>query len=320
MEFKTGPIDQDRQIPSPTAAPNPEGVRALCVLPLSPETMAVYRFLADRQVTVEEAATFQAAERKLLDSRYDLVLVDADLDFPEGDVAGFMSFCRSRHLGLPIVAIHGGALGQRGAALIRMGAFDSFPRDLDRWNTLVFLERAVAQARINKQILHLSRTDHLTGLYNQRFLYESLEKEVQRAKRMARRLSVALLDMDNFKAFNDTYGHLEGDRTLSRVGTALAEAIRAGQDAAFRYGGDEFMLLFPETAPPDAQVVLERVLASVKRCSPRPVTFSVGVTEGGSYPDVASLMKAVDSAMYTAKEAGGDRIHLLRSPGRGDAV
>jgi diguanylate cyclase (GGDEF)-like protein len=283
-------------------------VRALCVAFPSAEAEPISRFLGERGVVCRMTASCDAAERLLLESHWDLVVIDVDR--APGDVAAFLSFCRSRHLGLPIVALHEGALGSRGASLIRMGAFDAFPRDLDRWNSLVFLERALSQARIVKQLLHLSRTDHLTGLYNQRFLYESLEKEMLRGRRLTRTLTVALLDMDGFKAFNDAHGHLEGDIALAQVGRALTRSIRGGQDTAFRYGGDEFLLLLPETTVPEASVVLERVRETVHSECRRPVTFSIGITRGEDHADVPALMRAVDGAMYAAKESGGDRIHV----------
>ncbi len=302
-------VQKEQDVP---LVPLEDQVKALCISLPSTEAESIQHFLKQRMVVCRMAPTCDAAKRLLLESHWDLVIIDADL--AEGDVVAFLSFCRSRHLGLPLVALHGGALGSRSASLIRMGAFDAFPRDLDRWNALVFLERAIEQSRIIKKLLHLSRTDHLTGLYNQRFLYESLEKEMQRSKRFSRDLSVALLDMDGFKTFNDTFGHLEGDIALAQVGRALSRSIRAGQDTAFRYGGDEFLLLLPETGIEEASAVLERVRETAKMECRQPVTFSIGITRGEIHADVPELMRAVDSAMYSAKESGGDRIHVHPPP------
>jgi len=306
-------VDRKRT-PIETAQAESEVLKGLSVTAPSPENQVLHQLLLDRKVRCEHALSLQAAERMLLDSPFDLVILDAD--HAEGDLAGFLDFCGRRHLGIPIVAIHGGTLLSRSASLIRMGAFDSFPRDLDRWNAVVFLDRAVAQARITKALLRLSRTDHLTGLFNQRFLHEAMEREMLRARRLGRSLSVALFAMDDFKSFNDTYGHLEGDRTLGRVGERFSSSIRGGQDAAFRYGGDEFLLLLPEATPSEAVRVVERVLAAFREEFEGKVSFSVGITNGEWFPDVAAAMRAADTAMYQSKEAGGDRITIHTYPFR----
>ena len=160
----------------------------------------------------------------------------------------------------------------------------------------------------------LSITDGLTGLYNSRHFYIRAHEEVERSNRYGSPLSLILLDVDNFKKFNDTYGHLEGDRVLA----GLAEVIRAeirGSDSAYRYGGEEFIVLCPETVPDEAEVVAERLRQAFaeREFTPAPgervhITISIG---GGCYQpkeELIPFVKRIDAAMYTAKKNGKNRV------------
>lgn len=163
----------------------------------------------------------------------------------------------------------------------------------------------------------LSITDGLTGLYNSRHFYTRAHEEIERCNRYAATLSLILLDVDNFKKFNDTYGHLEGDRVLA----GLAEVIRAeirGSDSAYRYGGEEFIVIFPETVPEESRVVAERLRQAFadREFTPAPgervhMTISIG---GGSYHQgegVIPFVKRVDEAMYGAKNLGKNRVMFV---------
>jgi diguanylate cyclase (GGDEF)-like protein/PAS domain S-box-containing protein len=163
----------------------------------------------------------------------------------------------------------------------------------------------------------LSITDGLTGLYNSRHFYTRAHEEVERCNRYATPLSLILLDVDNFKKFNDSYGHLEGDRVLA----GLAEVIRAeirGSDSAYRYGGEEFIVIFPETVPGESCIVAERLRLSFaeRQFTPAPgelvsITISIG---GGSYQPGEGLIpfvKRIDAAMYKAKKQGKNRVIFI---------
>lgn len=172
----------------------------------------------------------------------------------------------------------------------------------------------LALAESERRHRELSITDGLTGLYNSRHFYARAHEEVERCNRYATPLSLVLLDVDNFKKFNDTYGHLEGDRVLA----GLAEVIRAeirGSDSAYRYGGEEFIVLFPETAPDEAEIVAERLRQTFSQRLFKPVpgesiniTVSIG---GGSYcrgEGLVPFVKRIDQAMYRAKNLGKNRV------------
>jgi diguanylate cyclase (GGDEF)-like protein len=160
----------------------------------------------------------------------------------------------------------------------------------------------------------LSITDGLTGLYNSRHFYARAHEEVERCNRYGSQLSLILLDVDNFKQYNDTYGHLEGDHVLAGLAEVILREIR-GADSAYRYGGEEFLVIFPETDPAEALVVAERLRQAFERTVFTPVpgeevrtSISIG---GGSYrPEegLAAFVKRVDEAMYRAKNCGKNRV------------
>lgn len=160
----------------------------------------------------------------------------------------------------------------------------------------------------------LSITDGLTGLYNSRHFFGRAKEEIERCNRYSSTLSLILLDVDNFKIFNDTYGHIDGDRVLAGLADVIREGIR-GVDSAYRYGGEEFIVIFPETEPEEARVVAERLRKSFELTTflPRPdtrvnMTISIG---GGCYhtgEDLTTFVKRVDEAMYSAKNLGKNRV------------
>lgn len=160
----------------------------------------------------------------------------------------------------------------------------------------------------------LSITDALTGLYNSRHFFSRATEEVERSKRYGSPLSLILLDVDNFKQYNDTYGHLEGDHVLAGLAEVIRSEIR-GADSAYRYGGEEFIVIFPETEPAEAMIVAERLRAVFEATvfAPLPgeearTSISIG---GGCYrPEegLTAFVKRVDEAMYRAKNCGKNRV------------
>ena len=160
----------------------------------------------------------------------------------------------------------------------------------------------------------LSITDGLTGLYNSRHFFMRGKEEVERSIRYASPLSLILLDVDNFKSFNDTYGHLEGDHVLAALANVIRQTIR-GIDSAYRYGGEEFIVIFPETESGEAEIVADRLRQNFETTnfSPYPdqqihMTVSIG---GGCYrpdEDLTTFVKRVDQAMYRAKGGGKNRV------------
>jgi two-component system cell cycle response regulator len=179
----------------------------------------------------------------------------------------------------------------------------------------VLRERAlIAQRRLmEQQLRELTITDDLTQLYNMRHFYTQLQLEMDRALRYKSSLSLLLLDVDRFKQYNDTYGHVEGDQILIKLGEVIRECLRKS-DTAYRYGGDEFMALLPETRANEAGKVAERIRALFPAaCSYRvpndsiDTTLSIGVVEYHQGEDLSEFVKRADQAMYQAKKQGGNQ-------------
>jgi diguanylate cyclase (GGDEF)-like protein len=164
------------------------------------------------------------------------------------------------------------------------------------------------------ELTNLTTRDDLTGLFNSRQFYRHIAQEVDRSNRYFRSLSLILMDIDNFKTLNDTYGHLFGDKILSAIGDIIKTAIRI-QDTAYRYAGDEFTIILPETELEMAIAVAERVRQAIENdtqalSSPKPVTVtvSIGVVEYLTDEAIKSFVHRADSAMYTSKKRGRNNI------------
>jgi diguanylate cyclase (GGDEF)-like protein len=159
----------------------------------------------------------------------------------------------------------------------------------------------------------LSRTDALTGLANSRAFREEAQRVLARSKRHDRPVSLAYIDVDDFKKVNDTLGHQAGDELLRTIGTAIARTARAG-DLTARLGGDEFAVLLEETDRDGARAFLTRTreqLAATLQNGARAVTTSMGaVTFAHAPSDVEELVQKADALMYAAKSAGKDRFVL----------
>jgi diguanylate cyclase (GGDEF)-like protein len=163
------------------------------------------------------------------------------------------------------------------------------------------------QESVREQAIH----DALTGLYNRRYLEETLPREMASAKRRGAPMAIILLDVDHFKAINDTFGHQEGDRTLQRLAMMLDENTREG-DIACRYGGDEFVLVLPDTPLADAVDKAERLRQECAACAQgelTDITISLGVACAPDHGDEGGrVLLVADRALYRAKEAGRNRV------------
>jgi len=160
----------------------------------------------------------------------------------------------------------------------------------------------------------LSIIDDLTQLYNSRHFYFQLKIELDRSNRYEQPLTLILLDLDNFKAFNDAYGHVEGDQVLRRLGQVVKRCLRE-TDFAYRYGGEEFTILLPMTTSADGAITAERIRTEFKKetFSPAPgqdvhLTVSIGLAQYKPHEDMKVFVRRVDQLMYQGKKNGKDRV------------
>lgn len=185
----------------------------------------------------------------------------------------------------------------------------------------VAIERSVYH-RKTEELRKISITDSLTGLLNRRYFQERLTEEIERSRRHRIPVSLMIIDIDDFKGFNDTFGHLEGDEILKTLTHAIRQYIRA-IDVAARYGGEEFTVILPQTSKQDAAVIAERICRGIERneafqqrfVENRPLTVSIGLA---AFPDdaasIESLVRHADEALYAAKSLGKNRVIFYTPP------
>jgi diguanylate cyclase (GGDEF)-like protein len=194
------------------------------------------------------------------------------------------------------------------------------------------LEGIASQASValqNVQHYELAMVDGLTKLFVRRYFDARLDEEFERTRRFETEFSVAMVDIDDFKQLNDTYGHEAGDIALAAVARALREEMR-GIDTAARYGGEEFALVLPRTSLTEAYALAERIRGRIAdlrieapgRDEPLTVTASFGIA---AHPDsgarsVAELLRLADRALYRAKQMGKDRVELYWAEGKDSAA
>lgn len=229
--------------------------------------------------------------KKLLTSQVDLVL--CDLEMPRIDGFKFLTMMKARpeFQDIPVLILTGMDDRELKVKGLGQGASDYITKPFDP-------EELVARVKVhlkikhlqddlkrsNELLLELSNTDHLTGLFNRRYLMEAMDKELQRAERKNGCLSLILLDIDYFKGVNDTYGHIQGDVVLQKVSQQLQKELRS-YDIAARYGGEEFIAVLPDASLKEAAFVAERIRYAIEQLrfsgdiSGISLTASLGVAE-----------------------------------------
>jgi diguanylate cyclase (GGDEF)-like protein len=207
---------------------------------------------------------------------------------------------------------------------INIGASDFVIKPVRLEELLLRLRRVLKErqlgterTRMMEKLQKLAITDGLTKLYNSRSFYTQLELEVDRFNRYKHPLALLLLDIDNFKEYNDSYGHLEGDKVLVRFSQIIKTCLRAN-DSAYRYGGEEFTVILPETNGDEAKTVAQRIRASLEAEKYKPVpgkvariTISIGVTQCYPKEELSTFIRRADKAMYLSKENGRNRVSVL---------
>jgi diguanylate cyclase (GGDEF)-like protein len=219
---------------------------------------------------------------------------------------------RSFHLS-PLLSTQGQVTG-----LVRAESVDREAMDQEDGRLLeslvVLASLAIENAKLYRETQDLAVTDGLTKLLLRRVLLEKLEQELLRAKEKEAPLSLVLLVIDHFKSVNDTYGHPAGDAVLREVAARVKRSVR-DVDVCGRYGGEEFMVLLPQTPLEGALLVAERIREAVKakpfelRGDERQITVSLGVAVYPVHSDHGrALIQAADDALYKSKENGRDRV------------
>lgn len=274
---------------------------------------------------VEIALSGKEALRNLEGRYFNLALIDIKL--PDADGLELLHKLKLINPEMEGIVITGYGSLETAREALRRGAFDYVLKPLKMEEVLSTVREALAKQRRvveEKQRLNqeqeakefyrtLSIVDGLTGLYNYRHFRELLTQEIRRSRRYSHLLSLLMVDIDNFKNYNDAYGHPAGDEALKVIAETMQSKVR-GVDVVGRYGGEEFVIILPETPKAHAAIVAERVRKAVAETTLPTgdrLTISIGVV---TYPEDApgneELISLADKALYQAKQGGRNQIRV----------
>jgi len=272
---------------------------------------------------VTEANDGKEAMEALAKDNYDVLVVD--LYMPGKTGLDVIRDAQSIYKDLEAIIVTGSATLETAIEALRSGVYDYLTKPLESLTVFeMTLSRALERRylireneRLFKEIQRMALTDQLTGLYNRRKLMENLEFEIRRIQRYIHPLSIIMIDLDNLKTINDTYGHAAGDDVLQLVAKSIQSHIRK-VDLPARLGGDEFIILLPEAKLDMAALVARRVYAQVLNTLFKggKISISIGIGEWmPAYQSATGFLHAVDQALYQAKRAGGMRIYACNPNG-----
>jgi len=298
----------------------PESVQAIVALDDAAAAAALLPGLEDAGFATRVATTGDAVLAEVHAQAADVVVLDARLAGPDAAIVSRIKRDPVAYdTAIVFVAPRDVSAATLQAAL-RRGAFDVLLAPFAPAEAVVRVGAASQVKALRDELLGQARRleaslfeDPLTGLYNRRFVMTQLGTLISGARRHGRPLSVAMIDVDRFKSFNDAYGHAVGDRVLETVAGALQHRMRA-EDYLGRLGGEEFLALLPDTDEEAAGVMAERLRATVDAVRVPSdagllrVTVSIGWACWDADEDVDSLVRRADEALYGAKDAGRDQV------------
>ncbi len=289
-----------------------------------------YRQLLSRRASrmgldVHQAANGQEAIDAVNEREFDALVLD--LYMPEHTGLEVIDAARKIDPDIQALILTGSASVETAVEALRAGVYDYLTKPLESMTSFeLALSRALERRylvkenkRLFEEIQRLAVTDSLTGLYNRHKLQDSLETEVERAKRYSRPLSIIMIDMDKLKALNDTFGHAAGDVALKLVAKSIQRSIRK-VDLGTRFGGDEFIVLLPEADREEAAAVAKRIREAILgvEFESGKLSVSMGVVQWHSgFETSKDFVHAADEAMYLAKRSEGERLHVLAAEAQG---
>ncbi len=241
---------------------------------------------------------------------HDIDIVLSDIVMPAMDGIELLGKIRQLHPNTDVIMATGFSEKASYADVIKAGAMDFIKKPIDQAELEAKLERAFRERELIRKLEQLSLLDSLTNLYNRRAFDRRFSREVERAHRQGYQVFLAYIDIDNFKDFNDTFGHQEGDRVLIELANILGECTRNNVDMCFRLGGDEFAVLLPQTSADQATEIVQRILLKYIECAFGKTTLSIGVVSCRRNVDIPmpedeeAMKERADQAMYDAKNSG----------------
>jgi diguanylate cyclase (GGDEF)-like protein len=252
------------------------------------------------QFSVAGALSGAEALKMLKEKPYTFIL--ADMRMPEMDGMALIRRSRADFPGVCIIAMTGYAEEYKYVDIINAGANDFLKKPIDIAELEAKIVRCISERDLKRVLSRLSITDSLTGLFNQRQFYMRLGEEIVRSKRQKHPLALILLDLDNFKEYNDKHGHIAGDQALKHVGKAIQRSIREGVDSGYRYGGDEFAIILIDSDIPIAEEIGKRVKMAIKDSSELRASLGYAVYKGDM--NLTDFVKLADANLYRSKTEG----------------
>ncbi len=249
------------------------------------------------QFPTASAPSGAEALKMLKDRPYTFLL--ADMKMPE--MNGMELIRRSRE-NLPtvgVIAMTGYAEEFKYVDIINAGANDFVKKPIDIAELEAKIVRCISERDLKKELSRLSVTDSLTGLFNQRHFYMRLREEIVRSTRQKHPLALILIDLDNFKEYNDRHGHIAGDQALRHVGKSILRSIREGVDSGYRYGGDEFAIILIDSDILIAEEIGKRVRFAIKDSGE--LRASLGYAVYSEDMNLTEFVRLADTNLYKSK-------------------
>jgi two-component system cell cycle response regulator len=297
-----------------------EGKAKILIVDDVPDTVdIVEKLFKSEGHEVFTASTGEEGVRKAAQIMPDIILLDVNLPGIDGNTA--LRKIKKENQDQSVVMLTAYATVDNAIQALKDGASDFVKKPFDMDHLVHIVNRCIEKTRIlrdkellEEEVRRLSITDDLTGLYNHRHFYKKLEAEMVRAQRQNLPLSLLMFDLDNFKRYNDTHGHIEGDRVLEKIGKIVSQCIRQKVDSGYRYGGDEFAVILIGVKVDRASEIAERIRTLVENAKLGDISISIGLAEYNSDGNIEQFVKSADEAMYVAKGQGGNQISESNPP------
>lgn len=263
---------------------------------------------------VLSASTGEEGVKKAVDMKPDVILMDINLPGIDGTEA--LKRIRHNNPIQCVIMLTAFATVDNAIQSLKEGASDFIKKPFENEHLIHIVNQTFEKCltmkekeRLEEEVRRLSITDDLTGLFNHRHFFKTLESEIIRRERQKTSLSLLMFDVDNFKKYNDLNGHLEGDRVLKKIGEIVKNSIRSNVDSGYRYGGDEFAALLVGATRDQALHIAHRIRSTIEEAGFEKITVSIGLAEFKDRFNLEDFVKSADDAMYVAKHSGGNRIH-----------
>jgi diguanylate cyclase (GGDEF)-like protein len=266
-------------------------------------------FLESLGYSCTEADSAQTALTLLKETHLPTVIYDALM--PELDGLEFLALIKKRHSDVDVLMITESDCPYPPLRILQAGASDFLEKPFSQDQLALRLLKIEREQALKKRLYTNTITDQLTGLYNRRYFYKELKREIDRAKRQGHPMSIIMADVDRFREFNDQNDHLKGDGLLETVAWILRMSSRENVDSAFRYGADEFVMILPETDEKAALSIGNRIKAKFADTAPGGLTLSIGVAEFQRDFDIQNLVRLAEERLRQ------DQLRL-KEPGESD--